>query len=239
MKKVTKYVLLSVVLFFILIIGAGLFYFFPMILMPPAVTGQIPNTNIFAAKDMVNVYFIKTDNGYIMIDAGLNVKNIENSLNEYSINVNDIKWIFLTHSDGDHTAALALFPNANIYMSIDELQLLNGTMKRNIFGGNKMPSGVNIENIILLSDGQELSLYGINIKCILAPGHTIGSMVYLIDGKYLFTGDAFKIENGNINVHPYSMNANQSKRTIEQLRETINNSQIVLTSHYGLHYNKN
>ena len=30
---------------------------------------------------------------------------------------------------------------------------------------------------------------GIRIECFLVPGHTWGHMVYLIDGKYLFTGD--------------------------------------------------
>ena len=205
MKKLTKRILFCIRALFVLLIGAGLFYYLPMILMPPSVKGQIPNTNIFATKDMVNVYFIKTDNGYIMIDVGLNINKIENSIKEYYINANEVKWIFLTHSDGDHIAALTLFPNANIYMSMEEMQLVNGTMKRNLLMRNKMPQGINIGNIKLLTNGQEFTLFGTHIKCILAPGHTIGLMVYLVDEKYLFTGDAFKIENENIMVHPYSM----------------------------------
>ena len=237
MKKKVKCVVLSIAAIFLLLIGAGLFYYFPMFLMTPAETGQIPDSNIYTIKDIgSNVYFVTTDNGYIMIDAGMNIKNIENSLREAGINASEVKWIFLTHSDGDHVASLTLFSNANIYMSKDELPLINGTRKRFFLGGNKMPSGVTLENIMLLSTGQELLLNGTKIECILAPGHTIGSMLYLIDDKYLFSGDAFKIKNENMTVHPYSMDANLSKNTIEQAKKIINSNHVILTSHYGLHY---
>ena len=41
----------------------------------------------------------------------------------------------------------------------------------------------------LLHDGQTLEIGGVRIECFLVPGHTWGHMVYLIDDKYLFTGD--------------------------------------------------
>jgi len=237
LKRSFKKVFIIIAGLFALIIGASLIYYFPMLLMDRPETGPIPKTNIFAVKDSVGVFLIKTGNGYIMIDAGLSKKNIENSLKEANIRANDVKWIFLTHSDGDHTAGLPLFPNSNIYMSKDEIPLINGTAKRSFLGNTGLPGGVNIDRIIPLSDGQELPCDGIKVKCILTRGHTIGSMSYLIDDRYLFTGDAFKIKNKNISVHPYSMDKNLSKRTIEQFRQTINNGYIVLTSHYGTHRN--
>ena len=42
---------------------------------------------------------------------------------------------------------------------------------------------------VLLTDGQILDIDGIKIECFLVSGHTWGHMVYLIDDKYLFTGD--------------------------------------------------
>ena len=239
MKKAIKRTLLIVAGLFILFFGVGLIYYSPMFLMTTAETGAFSNTSIYIIKDNigVNVYLIKTDNGYIMIDAGLNVKNIDNSLNEANINSNDIKWIFLTHSDGDHIAALTLFPNAEIYMSKDEFKLIDGTMKRNFLGGNNIPSSVNINNIMQLSNRQILLINGIKIECILAPGHTIGSMLFLIDDKYLFTGDTIKIKNGNMSIHPYSMDKNLAKATIDQIREIIGDDYIIFTSHYGIHNN--
>ena len=234
MKKVIKRALMIIVVIFILLIGIGLYFVSPMISMQPVETGQIPNTNIYSLEnDLSAAYFIKTDDGHIMIDAGSDMEKINNSLKDANININDVKWIFLTHSDSDHVAALTLFPNATIYIGKDELPLINGSMKRNFFGGNNLPSGIDVNEITLLSNNQELSFNGTNVKCISVSGHTPGSMVYLIDNQYLFTGDAFKIENGNIRVHPFTMDSELSEKTIEKLKKTINSSDIVLTSHYG------
>ena len=223
-----------IVTIFVLLIGAGLYYASPFLRMSPAKTGQIPGTDIYAVKNAINsVYLIKTDNGYIMIDAGSNAAKLKNSLREAGLNIDEVKWILLTHSDFDHTAALTLFPNALINMSKDELPLINGTINRNIFGGNKMPPGIDIEKITLLSDGQELLFGGVKVKCISAPGHTKGSMLYLADSRYLFTGDALMVSNGKIGVQPFSMDLEQNRKTIEQLRDTIENSSFVFTSHYG------
>ena len=41
----------------------------------------------------------------------------------------------------------------------------------------------------LLKDGETFRIGDIKIHCFLVPGHTWGHMVYLIDDKYLFTGD--------------------------------------------------
>jgi len=239
MKKNVKRILLIVIGLFLLFAGVQLAFHFPMLLMKPAETGQVPGTNIYIVKNKIGaVFFIKTDSGYIMIDSVSDINTLKTSLEENKISINDVKWIFLTHSDYDHVAGLALFPNADIFMSEDELQLIDGTSKRSPFGGNKMPSGADIGKIILLQDGQEFLFNATQIKSIKTPGHTNGSMAYLVDGQYLFTGDAFKIKNVNISVHPYTMDKNLAKKTIEQLTETISNSSIVLTSHYGLYYKK-
>ena len=99
--------------------------------MKPSKTGQILSTNIYAIKNMINsVYFVKTKSGYIMVDAGLNTKKTAASLKEAGIDIIDVKWILITHSDMDHVGALPFFANAEIYMCKDELPLINGTVKR-------------------------------------------------------------------------------------------------------------
>jgi glyoxylase-like metal-dependent hydrolase (beta-lactamase superfamily II) len=231
-KKIIKKTALIIVASFILLTGINCF---PMLTMKPAKTGQIEDTNIYAVKNGIStVYFIKTGSGYIMIDAGSNLKKLESSLKEVNIGIDDVKWILLTHSDNDHVAGLTLFPNAEIYMSEDEFPMINGAIKRSfLFGKNTMPERIDIDSITLLTDYEELSFGETEIKCIKAPGHTNGSMLYLADGKYLFTGDAFRINNGNIKVHPFTMDTKLAKLTIEQLYETIHMSSIILTSHYG------
>jgi glyoxylase-like metal-dependent hydrolase (beta-lactamase superfamily II) len=207
-------------------------------IMNPTETGQILNTDIYAVKDgFVTVYFFKTDNGYIMFDAGKNIENFEATLKKVEINADDVKWIFLTHSHYDHVAGLALFPHAKIYMCEDELPLLNKKIKRDKSRKNIATQEIDIAKIILLSNDQEVSFNRTKIKCLVAPGHTIGSMVYLVNGQYLITGDAFFIKNGNIDVHLASKDKRLAKKTIEELKETINNSSIVLTSHFGIMVN--
>jgi glyoxylase-like metal-dependent hydrolase (beta-lactamase superfamily II) len=235
MKKNVKRVLTAIVVILILLTGVIVYYYFPVLSMKPVETGQIYGTNIFGIKNnMGTVFFIKTDNGCIMIDTGSDPQKLATSLKESGMTVNDVKWILLTHSDYDHVAGLSLFPNAEIYLSEDELPLITGKEKRAVFGGNTLPAGVNVEKITLLSDRRELLLNGTKIECIKAPGHTTGSMAYLVDGQYLFTGDAFKVYKGEINVHPYTMNVKLAQKTIEKLKTAINRSSIVLTSHYGL-----
>jgi glyoxylase-like metal-dependent hydrolase (beta-lactamase superfamily II) len=206
--------------------------------MNPTETGQILNTNIFAVRDgFVTVYFFRTNNGYIMFDAGKNIENFEATLKKVEINVDDVKWIFLTHSHYDHVAGLILFPNAKINMCKDELPLLIKKIKRDKSKKSAKHQEIDIDKIILLSDSQEVTIDRTKVRCLAAPGHTIGSMVYLINDQYLITSDAFFIKNRNIDVHLASKDKILAKKTIEQLKETINNSSIVLTSHFGVMVN--
>jgi len=201
--------------------------------MNPTETGNISGTDVIAINDGMNsVYLVETESGYILFDAGSNMKRVESTLNENDININDVKWVFISHSDSDHTSSLPLFPNAEVYMSENEIPLIDGTVKRNLFSSNNLPIG--IDDIIRLNDGQSLLLGDVKIECINVHGHTNGSMVYLVDEKYLFTGDAFKYSKGELRVHPFTMDKTQSLKSIEMLRGIIHGGELtVFTSHYG------
>ena len=240
MKTILKRTLLTIASIVILFGALMLYQYLPMLFMKPAATGQITGTNIFAVKNVFNtVFFIKTDSGLIMIDSGSDAPKLENSIHEAGISPNDVKWIFLTHSDYDHVAGLPLFPNADIFMSEDELPLINGTVKRTVLGGNAIPPGIDAGKIKLLSEGQKFLLNGRTVTCIKAPGHTPGSMVYMIDGQFLFSGDMFKVRNAKISVHPFTMDAKSAGQTIAQLEGIIRGSSMVLTAHYGYFEGKN
>ena len=217
--------------------GLAAYYFFPMLFMKPAETGPIPGTAVYAIKNNLGaVYSIHTDEGYILIDAGSSKNRLERSLLDAAIALDEVKWILLTHSDSDHVAALGLFPEAAIYMSEDEFALLDGSVRRNFLRGrNTMPPGFDSASIIPLEDGQELLCGGIPVQSIKAPGHTPGSMAYLVDGRYLFTGDAFEAKNGAMKIHPYTMDKAQGQETIERFLAYSHNNTLVFTAHYGYH----
>jgi len=87
----------------------------------------------------------------------------------------------------------------------------------------------------LLDDGQEIKYPGLTIKCILTPGHTPGSMSYLINGKYLFTGDVLKLINGKVEEfhHFINMDTENDIKSIDKLSR-LTGVEYILTAHYGI-----
>ena len=83
-----------------------------------------------------------------------------------------------------------LFQKAVLYVGEIENRYLTGAVRRRvIYRLYKLPQVTIRNEKVLLQDGQVLEIDGIRIECFLVPGHTWGHMVYLIDDKYLFTGD--------------------------------------------------
>lgn len=88
-----------------------------------------------------------------------------------------------TDSDG-------LFRGVTLYIGEEENKYLTGERRRRVIHGfYKLPMVHTDNHKELLRDGQIITIEGIKIECFLVPGHTWGHMVYLIDDRYLFTGD--------------------------------------------------
>ncbi len=201
---------------------AALIIFYPMLSMKPAETGEVPGTRITAVRNGGNaVFFIKTENSVVAVDTGSNMGNLENTLAELNIDPLEVSHVLLTHSDSDHINGLGLFTNAAVCISEDEIQ--------------RLPDGFDSARLTELKDGQELSVDGLSISCIKTPGHTVGSMSFLVDKDYLFTGDALRIKGDAILLHPFTREKEQATSTIGHLQELMKECQIVLTAHYGYH----
>ena len=162
--------------------------------LSPVETKEIVS-NIFSVMDsFVNLYLIKDSSQYIAIDAGNDIETISRELKKLNIDPDKIVALLLTHTDGDHVAAIKLFRNAKVYISRQEEQLLNGKKSRFFIFGNK----IDTKAYTLIDDQQVVIIGNTKIKGILTPGHTAGSMCYLVNEKYLFTGDALSLKNGKI-----------------------------------------
>jgi len=162
--------------------------------MTPVETSEIVK-NVFSIKDtFVNLFLVKNGENYIAIDAGNDKETIRQELKKLNIEPEKIRAILLTHTDGDHVAGINLFKNATIYFSKQEEQLINGKKSRFLIFGNKIDSGT----YKLVEDQQVMNIEGIKIQGILAPGHTPGSMCYLISDTLLFTGDALRLNQGKV-----------------------------------------
>ena len=85
---------------------------------------------------------------------------------------------------------MGLFKKAKLYIGEIENRYLTGEVRRRVMHRlYKLPQVTINNKKQLLKDGETFKIGDIKIHAFLVPGHTWGHMVYMIDDKYLFTGD--------------------------------------------------
>lgn len=197
----------------------------------PSTSGKIAE-NLYAVKaGMTNFYVVTNGIDYICIDAGSNLKKAKQELHKLKIDPEKIQALFLTHSDRDHIAAISLFKNARIYLSTDEEEMVLNK-KRRILGfiNNNLPFEYYLHN-----DGWETNVGDITVRAIATPGHTFGSMSYLVNGQMLFTGDALSLKNGKAALFTprfFNMDEKTQEKSIKKLA-SLRNITLLCTGHHG------
>lgn len=146
-----------------------------------------------------NCYLLSSDNSAIVIDPGDKSEKVEKFLMSAKSYGKSIL-ILLTHCHFDHIGAVAELKNKfdlKIAVGKEEAdKICNDNINLSELFGIKTE---HFKADILLSDGQIFKSGDLKIGCYFTPGHTEGSMSYLIDGK-LFSGDTLFFESiGNYN----------------------------------------
>lgn len=133
----------------------------------------------------VNTYFLVNEDGQaVVIDSGENYKKIKSVEQQYNIK---IVAVLLTHAHFDHCGNVKKLQDdgVKIYVSkIDAPKLLNDDNLGSDFGRK-------FEYLTAdktFNDKDELNVCGINVKVLATPGHTDGSVCFMVD-NLLFTGD--------------------------------------------------
>jgi len=196
----------------------------------PMETGKIVD-NIFVVKDdFANMFIIQDSTQYIVIDCATNLSVVEEQMEKLGIAPDEVSVVFLTHTDRDHVGALRLFDKSKLYMSKEEEQMINGKKTKFLWFG----LSISRTDYTLLEDRQTVQIGNLKIEGILAPGHTSGSMAYLINDKYLFTGDIVSLKDGKIAPIPaiYNMDTKQAVNSMEIIRH-IPTAEYIFTSHWG------
>ncbi len=142
-------------------------------------------------KDVFTSSFlgVAPDGTAVMIDAGLDAKAVKENeaLTELGLGPDDLAHIFLTHGHGDHLGGLESFPNATVWATEAEVDLVKD-------------EGGRVDDLV--ADGQIVDAGGWAVEVYAMPGHTPGSAAYLIDGV-LFTGDAaIRLVDGTVATAP-------------------------------------
>ncbi len=149
-----------------------------------------------------------------------------------------------THQDTDHMGAVErdsklLFKHATLYIGEIENRYLTGEVRRKVFRGlYKLPKVQTDNKKVLLKDGEIIYIHDIKIECILVPGHTWGHMVFLIDDKYLFTGDTiwFGADGGYSFLSTLAEDNKLSVQSLARLKRIVKGKQRsikVITGHTG------
>lgn len=86
----------------------------------------------------------------------------------------------------------------------------------------------------LLDDNQELSFGGAAVRCISTPGHTAGSMSFLVNGAVLIVGDTLNLSKGEVVMDRGFMQVNRSKQRESVIRLAgMSGISLLGTSHSG------
>ena len=210
----------------------------------PLNTGWI-DKNVACVREWVaNIFFYCKDHAVIMIDAGYNYDRLVEKMGWLGIAPQSVQHILITHQDTDHVGAVeadspGLFQNAALYIGEVENRYLTGEVRRKvIYHLYKLPQVTINNKKVLLQDGEVINIDGIKIECFLVPGHTWGHMVYLVDDRYLFTGDTiwFGADGGYSFISALAEDNELAMRSLTALEEKLRGRDLhplFITGHTG------
>lgn len=122
-------------------------------------------------------YLIHDNHSGILIDPAWDYELISSFLKDNHIT---LRGVLLTHSHYDHTdlaSTFAVYYGVPVYMSAIEIRQYEFTCP----------------NLIAIQHLQDVMVGQFSVTALLTPGHTKGSVCYLID-RHCFTGDTIFIE---------------------------------------------
>lgn len=179
----------------------------------PASTTIVPGLSLLCGIGPSASYVVETNEGLVLVDTGLDpeARQLKVEMTRLGLNWKDIRAILLTHAHGDHSGGaehLRSTIGAKIYAGEEDASVLkNGGPREAYFSTFYMPNqSPHPTKIDVELKGDEILNFGnVRFKAIATPGHTPGSMCYLMEKsnqKFLFGGDVITMLAGDGNSHP-------------------------------------
>jgi N-acyl homoserine lactone hydrolase len=173
------------------------------------------------------VALLRGDGRVVMIDTGGPGMRplLRERLQNLQIEPADITDVLLTHAHYDHAANYLLYPQATVWVSAEELE----------WAGDKPAEFDAVPELIvadlcrndrvvrILGDKTDAELILPGIYALRAPGHTPGSVIYLVKSSnidMIFTGDAVKNRAELVSTSvEMTLDVTASIRTLEDVRD--------------------
>jgi hydroxyacylglutathione hydrolase len=184
----------------------------------------------------VSMFVYTADNSPICFDTGLSEDAVKRGFEALGSKPDRVKHVFLTRTDRDHVGGLKLFVNAHVYLSIDKEQMINKTTARFLGFVHNPPFE---RPYPLLKNGEVVQVGLAKIEALATPGHTPGSMSYLVDDAILFVGDTLILRKGRARhfsrlhlrdlTHMDIATQNESAKKLAQLKKVS----LMATAHSG------
>ena len=155
-------------------------------------------------------YVVDTSDGLVLIDSGLegDAARVKAQMTELGLDWKRLRAIFLTHAHGDHSGgaeALRAATGARIHAGRGDVAVLQKGEPREAFFSTFYMPGYQQRPItvdVALDGGERLTIGETRIEAIATPGHTPGSLCYLVEhaGLHaLFAGDVIMSLRGRAN----------------------------------------
>ena len=139
----------------------------------------------YVGDRLVCVNLIRTDAGLILLDAGYPCTKhlLMESIFRLGFDPADVRWILLTHAHSDHYGAANEF--RNLYGTKVALSAVDAkSMRKRPFRAGASLTYIPQNLPVIdreLEDGEIFSFGGKQIRCVLTPGHTLGTMSFFFD----------------------------------------------------------
>lgn len=175
-------------------------------------TGPVGDQVMAIQDGLVNFYVVRGPEGLVCVDAGWRQHSVEHGFKKLGLDLRDVTAVFLTHRHWDHARCAGLYPNAKVYAA-----------------------GKTVEAPLpLIWDGEFVTAAGLLVRVIGTPGHTPDSVCFVVDGRFIFTGDALRLRRGKVVPFPSKFNQDRdaAKRSIRKLAQ-VQGIECLLTAHTG------
>ena len=146
---------------------------------------KIADDLYYVGDRMVCVHLICTEEGLILLDAGYYCTKhlLMESIIRLGFDPADVRWILLTHAHSDHYGAANEFRNlygTKVALSAVDAQSMRDKPFRAVGSFANVPMKLPVIDREL-EDGEIFSFGGKQIRCVLTPGHTLGTMSFFFE----------------------------------------------------------